>query len=99
METHSLRVPGLPKFTTRAAEKRDSDIKSSRYVLANQTGADPLHTAWYINERVTRYGSSSTLQYHAPSSQQQKLDFINLNFTRCVPILTKTKRVVGCDGR
>merc|ERR1711915_191337 len=51
METHSFRVPGLPKFTTRAAEKRDADIKSSQYVLANQTGVEPLHTAWYINER------------------------------------------------
>eukprot|EP00091_Calanus_sinicus_P023820 TRINITY_DN8254_c0_g1_i4.p1 TRINITY_DN8254_c0_g1~~TRINITY_DN8254_c0_g1_i4.p1 ORF type:complete len:116 (-),score=22.96 TRINITY_DN8254_c0_g1_i4:73-420(-) len=51
MDTSTIRVPGLPRFTTRSAEKREADISSSKYVLANQTGADPLHTAWYINEK------------------------------------------------
>jgi len=44
------RVPGLPVFTTRSAEKREQEITSKKYVLANQTG-DDLHTAWYINDK------------------------------------------------
>eukprot|EP00092_Neocalanus_flemingeri_P016778 GFUD01018147.1.p1 GENE.GFUD01018147.1~~GFUD01018147.1.p1 ORF type:complete len:120 (+),score=26.83 GFUD01018147.1:51-410(+) len=53
METSStsFRTPGLPKFTTRSTEKREADISSSKYVVANETGCSPLHTAWYINDK------------------------------------------------
>merc|ERR1712058_3941 len=54
MDTFSIRAPGLPKFTTRTAEKREAELSSSKYVLANQTGSNPLHTAWYINEKGDR---------------------------------------------
>merc|ERR1712083_894403 len=46
-----FKAPGLPKFTTRSLEKKNAELSSSKYVLANQTGASPLHTAWYINEK------------------------------------------------
>jgi len=45
-----LRGPGLPVFTTREAEKRESEISSKKYVIQNESG-DPLHTTWYINEK------------------------------------------------
>merc|ERR1712215_185347 len=51
LETTSIRAPGLPRFTTRSTEKRDADISNSKYVVANETGRDALHTAWYINDR------------------------------------------------
>ncbi|XP_023329526.1 uncharacterized protein LOC111702166 [Eurytemora carolleeae] len=44
------RIPGLPVFTTRSAEKRNNEISSKKYVMQNETG-DALHTAWYINEK------------------------------------------------
>merc|ERR1712024_423665 len=31
--------------------KKRLQLSSSKYVLANQTGESPLHTAWYINEK------------------------------------------------
>merc|ERR1712083_605771 len=46
-----FKAPGLPKFTTRSLEKKNAELSSSKYVLANQTGDSPLHTAWYINEK------------------------------------------------
>merc|ERR1711990_391671 len=46
-----FKAPGLPKFTTRSLEKKNAELSSSKYVLANQTGESPLHTAWYINEK------------------------------------------------
>jgi len=46
-----FRAPGLPKFTTRSTEKKQAEVSSSRYVVANQTGHSPLHTAWYINDK------------------------------------------------
>merc|ERR1712133_235060 len=42
---------GLPKFTTRSTDKKQAELTSSKYVLANQTGDNPLHTAWYINDK------------------------------------------------
>jgi len=45
-----LRGPGLPVFTTRSADKRESEICSKKYVLPNESG-DALHTAWYINDK------------------------------------------------
>ena len=57
----------LAEFTTRSLEKKNAELSSSKYVLANQvrrhfrslstsemleqTGDSPLHTAWYINEK------------------------------------------------
>merc|ERR1712189_142746 len=31
--------------------KKQAELTSSKYVLANQTGDSPLHTAWYINDK------------------------------------------------
>jgi len=45
------RVPGLPKFSTRAMQKREEEMNPlKRYVIPNETG-DLLHTASYINDK------------------------------------------------
>merc|ERR1712000_804292 len=56
-----FKAPGLPKFTTRSLEKKNAELPSSKYVLANQTGESPLHTAWYINEKGDKISSCQVL--------------------------------------
>merc|ERR1712128_409094 len=49
---HLLHQGSRPtKIHNQISRKREADISSSKYVLANQTGPSPLHTAWYINEK------------------------------------------------
>lgn len=51
LEKRFRGTPGLPKFTTRSTEKKQAELSSSKYVLANQTGDSALHTSWYINDK------------------------------------------------